>query len=264
MYLDYWGLAKQPFENVPSDRIYLSPQHEEALIRLIYAGEHRKGVAMLTGDVGSGKTTVAQTFMKQLSHDKYDVQIVSNPALNPADLLRAILMQFGDKADTDSKSVLLSNLEQRFLKNAERRLNNILIIDEAHVIDNQSTLDELRMMLNFHVNGHFLTTLILLGQPPLLDKISALQPLKERIGVKFHLDPLDLQNTMQYIIFKMKNAGAKRGAFSKQAVSALHEYSGGLPLRINNICDRCLLIGFMRQAQMIDTKIVNEAIEDIK
>ena len=199
MYLGYWGLEKQPFENVPSDRIYRSPQHEEALIRLIYAGEHRKGVAMLTGDVGSGKTTVAQTFMKQLSQDKYDVQIVSNPALDPADLLRAILLQFGEKADTNSKTILLSNLEQRFLKNAERRLNNILIIDEAHVIENQSTLDELRMMLNFHINGHFLTTLILLGQPPLLDKISALQPLKERIGVKYHLDPLDLQNTMQYI-----------------------------------------------------------------
>lgn len=264
MYLDYWGLAKQPFENAPSDRIYRSPQHEEALMRLVYSGEHRKGVAMLSGDVGSGKTTVAQTLMKQLSQDKYDVQMVSNPALDPADLLRAILLQFGEKADSDSKTILLSNLEKRFLKNADRRLNNILIIDEAHVIDNRATLDELRMMLNFHINGHFLTTLILLGQPPLLDKISALQPLKERIGVKFHIDPLDLQNTVQYIIFKMKNAGATRGAFSKEAISALYDYSGGLPLRINNICDRCLLIGFMRQAQIIDSKIVYEAIEDIK
>ena len=264
MYLDYWGLRESPFENIPSDRFFRSPQHEEALVRLIYAGEHRKGVAMLTGDVGSGKTTVAKAFMKHLTPDKYDVQIVSNPALNPVDLIKAVLFQFGEETNSDSKTELLNQLHQRLYRNDERNLKSVLLVDEAHVIEDQTTLDELRMMLNLHSGGHFLITLILLGQPPLLEKISSLQPLKERIGVKYHLQPLDLENTMRYTMFRLKSAGAKRGCFTKEAISVLHDYSEGLPLRINNICDRCLLIGFMRKAMLVDAKIVNEAIEDIK
>ena len=264
MYLDYWGLRESPFENIPSDRFFRSPQHEEALVRLIYAGEHRKGVAMLTGDVGSGKTTVAKAFMKHLTSDKYDVHIVSNPALNPVDLIKAVLFQFGEETDSDSKTVLLNQLHQRLYQNDERNLKSVLLVDEAHVIEDQATLDELRMMLNLHAGGHFLITIILLGQPPLLEKISSLQPLKERIGVKYHLQPLDLENTMRYTMFRLKSAGAKRGCFTKEAISVLHDYSEGLPLRINNICDRCLLIGFMRKAMLVDAKIVNEAIEDIK
>ena len=264
MYFDYWGLKETPFENVPSDRLFRSPQHEEALVRLLYASENRKGVAMLTGDVGSGKTTVAKAFMNQLQPEKYSTQILYNPALTPVDLIRAIVLNFGDTADTDSKTVLLNQLHQRLYQNAEKGLNTIIVVDEAHVIEEQSTLDELRMLLNLHLNNRFLVTLILLGQPLLLDKINLLQPLKERIGVKYHLEPLDLQNTIKYILFKMKIAGANRGCFSKEAISALHQYSEGIPLRINNICDRCLLIGFMRKAMLIDAKIVNEAIEDIK
>ena len=264
MYLDYWGLKEPPFENVPSDRFFRSPQHEEALVRLIYAGEHRKAVAMLTGEVGTGKTTVAKAFMKQLNPEKYDVRIISNPALSPVDLIKAILLQLGEKTDSDSKTILLNLFHQRLHQNNERHLNSILMIDEAHVIDDQATLDELRMMLNLHAKGQFLITLILLGQPPLLEKISSLQPLKERIGVKYHLEPLDFENTMKYILFRIKVAGAKRGCFTKEAISTLHDYTEGLPLRINNICDRCLLIGFMGKAMLIDAKIVNEAIEDIK
>ena len=264
MYLEYWGLNRPPFENVPSDRLFRSPQHEEALVRLLYASEHRKGVAMLTGSVGSGKTTVAKAFIRQLTPDKYDFQILFNPALNPVDLIRAILLNFNENAKSDSKTVLLNQLHQRLYQNAEKGITTILVVDEAHVIEDQSTLDELRMMLNLHAGGRFLLTLILLGQPPLLVKIDTLQPLKERIGVKYHLDPLDLQNTLRYILFKMKDAGASRGTFSKEAISALHKFSEGIPLRINNICDRCLLIGFMRKSMLVDVKIVNEAIEDIK
>ncbi len=264
MYLDYWGLKALPFENIPSDRLFRSPQHEEALVRLLYASQNRKGVAMLTGSVGSGKTTVAKAFIRQLIPDKYDFQILFNPALSPIDLIRAILLNFSENAESDSKTVLLNKLHQRLYQNAEKKLTSVLVVDEAHVIEDQSTLDELRMLLNLHAEGRFLVTLILLGQPPLLEKIDTLQPLKERIGVKYHLEPLDLQNTLRYILFKLKSAGAGRGMFSKEAIVALHKFTGGIPLRINNICDRCLLIGFMRKAMLIDAKTVNEAIEDAR
>jgi type II secretory pathway predicted ATPase ExeA len=132
------------------------------------------------------------------------------------------------------------------------------------VIGNQATLDELRMLLNFQSDEAFLITLILLGQPPLLKSISALQPLKERIAVKFNLEPLDFQNTVRYVLFRLKSAGAGRGIFTREAVELLYKYSNGIPLRINNLCDRCLMIGVLRKARLVDSRIMHDAIEDIK
>jgi type II secretory pathway predicted ATPase ExeA len=139
-----------------------------------------------------------------------------------------------------------------------------LAIDEAHVISNQATLDELRMLLNIQSDDEFLITLILLGQPPLLKNISELQPLKERISIKFNLEPLDIENTLRYVVFRLKTAGASRGIFTREAIEALYEFSGGIPLRVNNVSDRCLLIGLMQKAKVVDSKIVTDAIKDLK
>ena len=139
-----------------------------------------------------------------------------------------------------------------------------MAIDEAHVISNQATLDELRMLLNIQSDDEFLITLVLLGQPPLLKNISELQPLKERISIKFNLEPLDIENTLRYVVFRLKTAGASRGIFTREAIEALYEFSGGIPLRINNVSDRCLLIGLMQKAKVVDSKIVEDAIEDLK
>jgi len=108
-----------------------------------------------------------------------------------------------------------------------------------------------------------LITLILLGQPPLLKNISELQPLKERISIKFNLEPLDIENTLRYVVFRLKTAGASRGIFTREAIEALYEFSGGIPLRVNNVSDRCLLIGLMQKAKVVDSKIVEDAIEDL-
>ena len=107
-------------------------------------------------------------------------------------------------------------------------------------------------------------SLILLGQPPLLKNISELQPLKERISIKFNLEPLDIENTLRYVVFRLKTAGASRGIFTREAIEALYEFSGGIPLRVNNVSDRCLLIGLMQKAKVVDSKIVTDAIEDLK
>ena len=266
MYLKHWGLQKSPFENVPSrDVFYRSPQHEEALRRLLYAIEHRKGVAMLTGQVGCGKTTVTKALSNHLNRDQFNFQMLSNPALQPTDLLKAILLKLGDtSSDNGSKTGLLDRLQKLLFQNEEQGISTVLAIDEAHVISNQETLDELRMLLNIQSDHEFLITLILLGQPPLLQNISELQPLKERISIKFNLEPLDIENTLRYVVFRLKTAGASRGIFTREAIEALYEFSGGIPLRVNNVSDRCLLIGLMQKAKVVDSKIVEEAIEDLK
>ena len=265
MYLEHWGLKKTPFGNAPTrSNFYRSPQHEEALRRLLYVIEHRKGVAMLTGEVGCGKTTVIRSLIDFLDQDKYQLHMLSNPALQPVDLIKAILLSLGGEANNNSKTVLLNRLHRRLVQNAEKGLNTILAIDEAHVIHNEATLDELRMLLNLQTNDEFLITLILLGQPPLLKRIRDLQPLKERISVKFNLGPLNIQDTARCILHRLKSVGATRGVFTTESIKPLYGYSAGIPLRINNICDRCLLIGFMQRSRVIDTNIVADAIEDLK
>lgn len=264
MYLDYWGLQTPPFANVPTQNLfYPSPQHDEALSRLLYAVKHRRGVAMLTGQVGCGKTTVAKTLMNCLNQDRFQFQLISNPALGPLDLIKAVLLSIGEKAENGTKPVLLAKLHARLSQSASSGISTVLAIDEAHVIKNEATLDELRMFLNFQEEEQFLLTLILLGQPPLLKRIAELQPLKERISVKFNLEPLDENNTLHYIRHRLKSVGAARELFSREASQLLYDYSCGIPLRINNLCDRCLLIGFMRESKVIDTGIVADAIQDL-
>jgi general secretion pathway protein A len=265
MYLDYWELKEAPFSNVPDRNcFYQSNQHEEALVRLLYAVENRKGAAMLTGEVGSGKTTISRVLMTRLSKDLFDVNTVVNPALNSIDLIRAILLELGENAQEDSKTILLDRLTQKLTQNAEKNLSTVLIIDEAHLIKDRSSFEELRMLLNLQLDQQFLITLIILGQPPLLKKVDDNKPLKERIAIKYDLSPLDIQDTIRYISFRLKKVGVRRDIFSKEAAQAVYKYAEGIPLRINNVCERSLLIGMMMKAGVIDKKTVNYAIEDLK
>lgn len=265
MYLEYWELQEEPFKNVPDRKLFFqSNPHEEALVRLLYAVENRKGAAMLTGEVGSGKTTISRVLMSRLDKERYEIKTIVNPALNSLDLIRAILLELGEKVDEDSKTILLDRLKNRLIHNSKQSLNTVLMIDEAHLIKDQSSFEELRMLLNLQSDEQFLVTLIILGQLPLKDKISNLKPLKERIAIKYDLSPLDFQDTIRYILFRLKKAGAVRGIFSKEAVQAIYHYAEGIPLRINNVCERSLLIGMMMKVRVIDKKTVNYAIEDLK
>jgi len=264
MYFTYWKLKKDPFGNVPSHEYFFgSSQHEEGLFRLLYTVENRKGVAMLTGAPGSGKTTILRTLMNRLSPERFKTYLISNPALDHLDFIRAILIQLGERANSRSKVILLNQLQNRLRQNAQQAIDTVLIIDEAHIINRRSIFEELRMLMNMQFNDQFLLTLILTGQPPLLKKISMVQSLKERISVKHHLDPLDTEQTMRYIRFRLKKAGSELNLFTENSVEAIHTYSGGMPVRINNLCDRCLLIGLMRNKKQIDEDIVNDAIEDM-
>ena len=132
------------------------------------------------------------------------------------------------------------------------------------MIKENETIDELRMLLNLQSGSRSLITMILLGQPPLLRKLSALHPLNERISMKIFIKPFDLLNTAKYIFFRLKRAGASQGIFSKEAIMKVFSASGGIPLRINNICDRCLLIGLMHKARMVTAQMVEEALADLE
>ena len=265
MYISYWGLSAPPFENVPSqDLFYESPYHEEALVRMIYAVEHKKGLAVLTGEVGAGKTTISRVLYDYLNNDGFEVITIVNPTLNPVDFYRAILTKLGETVEGDSKTIFLNRLTERLIQNSENDITTILIIDEAHLIKDRAILEELRMMLNLQHNDQFLITLLIMGQPALAANLASLKPLRERIAIRYDLKPLNFSDTTRYILYRLKQCGAQRGIFTRAALEPLFKYSKGIPLKINNVCERSLLIGMMKTARFVTASIVEEAIKDIE
>lgn len=265
MYEKYWGLNELPFENVPDPRfMYHSSQHEEALMRLIYATKAQKGAAMLSGDVGCGKTTVSRAFVQELSSDEYEVGIIANPSLAALDFLKEILYQLGIEKTADSKQNLLHILNEAMLQNMAQKKKTVLIVDDAQAINDETTFEELRLLLNFQLNDQFLMTLILIGQPELRDKVTKIPQLDSRISIRYHLKPLDLKETAQYILFRLKVAGMQKNTFTREAIEKIYEYTGGVPRKINNICDLSLLVGFSKKVELVDSKVVQQIIDDAK
>lgn len=263
MYEKYWGLKELPFENVPDPRfMYYSPHHEEALTRLIYAAQARKGAAMLTGEIGSGKTILSRAFIREISNDKFEIALIANPSLSPTDFLKEILYQLGVEDDSQSKAYFLHALNEEMLKNMKNSKDTIIIIDEAQVIKDKEIFEELRLLLNFQLNERFLLTLILIGQPELKKQIEDIPQLEQRIAIKYHLRYLDLEQTAKYIFHRLKTAGMDKGIFTKEAIEKIYEETKGVPRRINNLCDLSLLVGYSQKLNVIDSKTIIKAIED--
>jgi len=266
VYKEYWGLETSPFENVPDPRfIYWSTNHEEALMRLMYAAKGRKGAAMLTGEVGCGKTTLSRAFVQELSTSgQFDIALIANPSLPPKDFLHEILFQFGvgNISPDVSKTDILHALNDHMLQNMKHNKESLIIIDEAQIIDDERTFEEIRLLLNFQLNERFLATLILLGQPELKQMVEGIKQLDSRISIKYHLSHLDLQETANYILFRLKKAGMKKNVITKEAIIQVFNQSGGIPRRINNICDLALLVGYSAKARVIDSKLIAKVISD--
>lgn len=262
-YKEYWNLNELPFENVPDPRfLYHSATHEEALMRLLYASKTQKGAAMLSGEVGSGKTTVARTFIQELSSEEYEVGIIENPSLEAEDFLKEIIYQLGIERAVASKLELLHILNDALLQNLNKKKRTVLVVDDAQAIKDVAIFEELRLLLNFQLNNQFLLTLILIGQSGLRDEAVKIPQLDSRISIRYHLKALDLKETAQYILHRLKIAGMRRNMFTKEAVEKIYEYSGGIPRKINNICDLSLLVGFSKKIELIDSEIIRQLIDD--
>jgi general secretion pathway protein A len=268
LYLDYWGFKEKPFENTPDPRfIYHSSNHEEALMRLLYAIREKKGAAMLSGECGSGKTLLSRVVMAQLLNEssRYKVALIVNPAISKEELLTEIVYQFGqDINKEDNKSQLLRKLNDILYRNMNNKIHNVIIIDEAQAMEDESTFEEIRLLLNFQLNDMFLLTLLLFGQPELKDKIDRIPQFKQRLAIKYHLDTLSCDETAAYIKHRCQVAGRVEPAFSDKAISIIYNNSRGIPREINNICDLSLLIGLSKKGSIVDEGIIDEVIRDIK
>jgi len=268
VYTDYWGLTEKPFENTPDPRFfYCSSKHEEAVTRLLYVVEEKKGAAMLSGEYGSGKTLLSRIVLAKLlqEQEKYKVAIIINPTIPVLELLSEIVYQLGAEISQDDRKIdTLHNLNGILYKNAENNKHTVIIVDDAQAIEDESIFEELRLLLNFQLNECFLLTLILLGQPELKEKIEKLPQLKQRLALRYHLDNLDESETGSYVEHRCKVAGREGQIFSPETYKLLYDYSGGSPRQINNICDLSLVIGMGEKSTHIDGRIIQEVIKDFQ
>jgi general secretion pathway protein A len=265
VYESYWQLNQKPFKNTPDPKfMYLSEQHEEALARLRYGISEHLGCVVMSGVFGCGKTLLLKTLFEELEKGKYRTGFVTNPQMNAVEILSAIIYELGVKEDIPKeKSSLLQLLDKITKDNYNDGKETIVVVDEAHVIEKTETFEELRMLLNFQNNGRFMVSLILSGQPEITDKVNNIKQLAQRVGIKANLDRLNFEDVVNYIHHRLEVAGSKEKFFTYDALEAIFNNSGGIPRRINSICDLSLLTGFTRKVDVITKDMVVEVVGDL-
>lgn len=255
-YTKYWGLQTIPFDNVPDPRFYVPcTQHDTAYQWLSYGIQTRKGMLLLTGDIGCGKTLLSRRLIGGLPPAQYDIALVANPALSPSELLDEVLSQFGLNP-VRSKAGRLQQLNERLQLNAQRGISSVLIVDEAQAIERVKGFEELRLLTNFQLNDRFLLTVVLIGQPELRHRVANIPQLNQRIAVRAHLGPFSVEETASYMKARMGIATHRTDVFTKEAVAAIYEQTQGIGRLINALCDQCLFAGSLENMVEINDRLV--------
>jgi len=267
MYTGFFGLTSQPFSIAPNpDFMYLSPRHTEALAHLRYGLGDAGGFVLLTGEVGTGKTTVSRCLLQELDQQQADVAFILNPSLSELELLASICDELNiryKKSDATLK-LLGDKIKARLLKNHQLGKQTLLIIDEAQHLQ-PAVLEQLRLLTNLETNTRKLLQVILIGQPELQQLLQRndLRQLAQRITARYHLLPLTEQEVQQYLLYRLQVAGCKRPVFTDKAIKRLFQLSGGIPRLINLIADRALLAAYSQQLAMADTAQIERAATEI-
>lgn len=266
MYEAFYGLKERPFNLTPDPKyLYLSDKHKEAFAHLLFGIKHRSGFVMVTGEIGTGKTTICRNLLNQIDPDT-NIAFVFNPPLNPVELLKKINVEFGIDSSPDTALELTEILNKYLLEQAAGGRNCVLVIDEAQNLSPQ-VLEQIRLLSNLETETDKLLQIVLIGQPELGEKLALheLRQLNQRITARYHLKALSEHETLQYIAYRLHVAGGRRKIqFTKGAVKQVFRVSGGTPRVINAVCDRALLIGYTREAVNLTAAIVRQAAKEIR
>ncbi len=264
MYEEYFGLASAPFSIAPDPQyLYMSNRHREALAHLLY-GIENNGFILLTGEIGTGKTTVCRCLLEQLP-ENVDTAFIINPKVNAQELLASICddLRIENRAGATTKT-LIDHLNTYLVSTLESNRKTLLVIDEAQNLSVE-VLEQLRLLTNLETNQRKLLQIILLGQPELLETLSkqSLRQLSQRITARFHLDSLNKKEVNDYIAHRLSVAGARRNFFNRSAMDRIYKLSNGIPRVINLICDRCLLGAYAENRAIVHPRIVKKAAKEI-
>lgn len=266
MYLSYYGLYKEPFHITPDPEfLFESPSHKEAYAAIVYGVEQRKGFIAVTGEVGTGKTTVVRAFLKGLDRDRAQPIYVFNPDLSFDDLLRLILNELGMDPVEMSQAAMLQWLHWTLINHYKDNRGILLVVDEAQNMPVE-TLEKLRMLSNLETTEEKLLQIVLVGQPELDEKLNLhqLRQLKQRLAVRATLRPLTTQQSLEYIQHRFERAGGSfEGIFTPGAIKALARQAAGSPRALNILCDNVLLAGFGAEQRPIAAGLVREVARDL-
>ncbi len=265
MYNEYYGLVRSPFEMLPDPSfLYMGEAHREGLATLVYAVNSGKGFVMLTGEVGTGKTTLLHALLNQLDSTTNSA-FIFNPKLDPIGFFRMLFEELGVGPPCDSKAEYLLALNQYLIKKLAAGEKVLLIVDEAQNLSTEM-LEEIRLLSNLETPTSKLIQIMLVGQPELQELVDKpeLRQLRQRIALRHHLRPFNQGEMFAYVDERLAKAGyTGRGLFSKRAIKTLFRVTQGSPRMINNICDGALLLGYARGATTIGPDEIREVADDL-
>jgi type II secretory pathway predicted ATPase ExeA len=265
-YEQFYNLREQPFSNTPDLRFYFEiPQHEDALTRLRFAINTMKGLAVLVGETGTGKTALARRLLEGLDDDGYEsaLLVILHSSMSAEWFLRKIALQIGVAEPGEEKVALLSQIYERLVEIHQAGKKAVVLIDEANMLQHRSILEELRGFLNLEVPGSKLITFILFGLPALEQTLAQDPPLAQRVALTCRLKVFPPEVTKAYVRHRLKVAGGSGDLFSDPVLDLVHRASGGVPRLINTLCDNTLLEGFLQRKAQVDLQLMQDVVRDL-
>src|SRR5512140_333060 len=258
-YLDFFELNQEPFSNAPVSRFYYnSPQHSQALTRLMHAVSYMKGLSILVGDIGAGKTTLARRMLDSLPEAEYEAAllVIVHSGITANWLLKRIALQLGVETPAQEKLALLAQLYQRLLQIHESGKKAVVLIDEAQMLETREIMEEFRGLLNLEVPERKLISFVFFGLPEIEQNLKLDPPLAQRVALRYRLEPLSPEANEAYVRHRLKLAGAPRVPFTSGALLRIHAYTRGIPRLINTLCDNALFEGFLPRHDTILAPVV--------
>jgi type II secretory pathway predicted ATPase ExeA len=260
-YLEHFGLTEEPFSNAPVSRFYFeSPQHEQALVRLTHAVSRMRGLSVLVGDIGAGKTTLARRLLDALPEEEYEAAlfVIIHSGVTASWLLRRIALQLGVENPAQEKLALLSQLYQRLMQIHEQGRKAVVLIDEAQMLETRELMEEFRGLLNLEVPERKLISFVFFGLPDIERNLRLDPPLAQRVAMRYRLEPLNAEATRSYVEHRIQTAGGGHNPFTPAAIDVLHRVSGGSPRIINTLCDNALFEAFLGAQTSVDAPRIEE------
>ncbi len=265
-YTDHFNFNREPFSNAPNDKFYFdSEQHNQALLRLKYSVDTDKGLAVLVGGVGTGKTTLARRMLDNLPIEKYEssLLVMIHSAITPEWIMSRLCVQLGVKNPDISPLKMLKQLYERLLDIEREGRKAVVLIDEAQMLQTRELMEEFRGLLNLEIPDKKLLNIIFFGLPELDDIMKLDAPLAQRVAFKYTLKPLSAEESLEYINYRLKVVACETSPFSSDALDLIHKFSGGVPRLINTICDNALFETYLRNGTDVTAEIINNVAEDL-
>jgi type II secretory pathway predicted ATPase ExeA len=265
-YLEYFGLSSEPFSNAPVSRFYYNaPQHQQALARLLYAVNSMKGLAVLVGEIGAGKTTLARRLLDSLPEEEYEAAllVIIHSGITASWLLRRIALQIGVENPAQEKLALLSQLYQRLLQIYEQGRKAVVLIDEAQMLETRELMEEFRGLLNLEVPERKLISFVFFGLPEIEKNLKLDPPLAQRVAMRYRLESFTSDSTEAYVKHRLRLAGSAKNIFAPDAIEAVHRRASGTPRVINTICDNALFETYLNRGTEIRGALIDQIADNL-